>query len=39
MLAKIFDKTLKGNLYILYLVDMMVWAFIGFICGGGLFNL
>jgi hypothetical protein len=35
MIAKLFDKTLRGNWYFVYLLDMVAWFVVGYICGGG----
>jgi len=34
-LARIFDKTLRGNWYLLYVADLIVWFAIGYLCAGG----
>tara|TARA_R100000808_G_scaffold5550_1_gene16823 strand:+ start:1535 stop:1654 length:120 start_codon:yes stop_codon:yes gene_type:complete len=34
--AKICDEALKGNWYLLYLADIIVWFAVGYICGGGM---
>jgi len=34
-IAKVFDKSLKGNWLIIYMLDLLIWFIVGYICGGG----
>jgi len=35
-LAPYFDKNLNGEWLLVYVVDMIVWFAVGFMCGGGV---
>lgn len=35
-LAPIFDKELAGDWLFIYIIDMMMWFFVGYFIGGGL---
>ena len=34
-LAPIFDKELTGDWFFIYIIDMMMWFFVGYFIGGG----
>lgn len=35
-LAPIVDKELKGDWFFVYIIDMILWFFVGYVIGGGL---